>query len=194
MSARSEPTRISATLAALALVGLLVLAALATGCSSGDGGTQADDPVPAPGDAAGWTEDEIQLTIETYATLLAQGFAEQDMAVLEPVATVEQAQEEYALMAALGEGGIVMYAEPTEIEIVSVTDSAEDGLIVETREIWDYEHISLETSETVRAEDGVVYELRYALVSATGGWVVASIESIATEGDQQAPSAEDTGS
>jgi len=150
--------------------------------------------VPAPGDAAGWTEDEIQLTIETYATLLAQGFAEQDMAVLEPVATVEQAQEEYALMAALGEGGIVMYAEPTEIEIVGVTDSAEGGLIVETREIWDYEHISLETSETVRAEDGVVYELRYALVSATGGWVVASIESIATEGDQQAPSAEDTGS
>jgi hypothetical protein len=192
VSDRSEPTRFSARLAALALAAL-ALAALTAGCSSADSGTQAEEGVPAPA-AAAWTEEDIQLTIETYAELLAQGFAEQDMAVLEPVATVEQAQEEYALMAALGEGGIVMYAQPNEVEIVSVTESDSGGLIVETREIWDYEHISLETSETVRAEDGVVYELRYALVPATGGWVVASIESVAEEGEPSDPSTEDTGS
>jgi hypothetical protein len=179
MSDRSEPTPVArrASLAvALALVALAVAAsALLAGCSAEDA-----------------LREEAQATIERYAELLADGFAEMDMGVLQPVATVEQAQEEYTLMAALGEGDIIMFSEPVEIEIVGISEAADGRLIVDTREVWDYEHVTLSTSETVRAEEGVVYELRYTLVSGPEGWLVASIDSIAGEGDQPAPSVEDT--
>ncbi len=170
--------------------------ALATlGCSGGASEDESDSQVQEtviPDEAV--DASEVEDAVRAYAETLALGLSEQDLSALDSVATPEQAAEEQALLDALTDSGTIMYAEPVDIEFLSVQEMEDGSVIVETREVWDFEQISLETSEPVSSEDGSVYELQYALVrTSAGGWFVASITSQASDEDTSAPSGESTG-
>ena len=142
----------------------MALAVLA-GCST-SGSAQADD-------AAAVTN-----TVRAYNDDLARAFAEMDMNELSGSATQRQAEEEFSLMAALGEGRLRMLATLVRIEFGDVRFPAEGIAQVDTTEIWDYDHISLDTSETVRAERNVTYSLRYDLVLQGDRWLVDAVTSL----------------
>jgi hypothetical protein len=121
----------------------------------------------------------IEDAVRAYNQQLVVAFAEQDMNALAGVATEEQATREFYLMAALGEGGVRMVSTLGDIEFGDVTYPAEGQATVATRETWDYDHVSLETGDTVRSERGIVYELRYTLVLEDGLWLVAAVDPVA---------------
>ena len=122
-----------------------------------------------------------------YNGALARGFERMNMNELNRTATDEQAQREFYLMAALGEGRVRMFSTLVDIEFGEVTFPADGQASVTTTETWDYVHESLDTSETVRSERGVVYNLRYDLVLQDGRWLVDRVTSL-----DEPPSSEDT--
>lgn len=147
----------------LAVVCLVVTAVLVSSCG---GGTRDADTAT------------VQAVVREYNLALIQGFAVFDMNSLNRTATQEQAQREYHLMAALGEGRMQMLATLVSLDFEGVVFPAQETATVTTTEVWDYEHVSLDTSATVRVERGVVYHLRYTLVQRDGGWLVDDVTSI----------------
>lgn len=140
----------------------LLLAGLA-GCGSGGAAPEAS---------------AVQSTVRAYNEALARAFATMDMNELSATATEDQALNEYFLMAALGEGRVRMLSTLVSIEFGDVVFPAEGQASVTTTEVWDYAHESLDTSETVRAEQGVVYHLRYDLVLLDGRWLVDQVTAL----------------
>jgi hypothetical protein len=106
--------------------------------------------------------------------LLAEGFRILDMRVLEPMATPEQADKEFAQMSALGEGGIRL--DPTIVAITfSSIEVTDDSAVANTSEEWDYARLDIESDEVISLQDGVVYQLRYRLVRAPDRWIVTDV-------------------
>lgn len=120
----------------------------------------------------------IESAVRAYNDALSRAFVMLDMNELSRFATEEQAAREFYLMAALGEGRVQMFATLTSIEFGEVTFSEEGKAAVTTTEVWDYDHVSLDTSQTVRSERGVVYRLEYALVLRDGRWLVSGVTSL----------------
>lgn len=121
--------------------------------------------------------DLVKTRVREYNRQLSRAFAENNMNVLNTVATRDQAYTEYYQMAALGESRVRMLSQMRTIEFGDVTFSGDASATVETAETWDYEHVSMETSETVRTEKGVTYRLRYELVLQDGRWLVDKVTS-----------------
>ncbi|MDZ4178741.1 MAG: hypothetical protein U1E29_05865 [Coriobacteriia bacterium] len=119
---------------------------------------------------------ELESTVREYNRLLAEGFRTLDMGVLEPVATPEQADKEFAQMSALGEAGIRLDSTLVTITFDSI-ELADNSAIVETTEEWDYAQLDIESDDLISSQDGVAYELRYSLVRAPDRWIVTSVES-----------------
>jgi len=136
----------------------------ATGC--------VDSPAEAQSPAA------VEAAVRDYNAALVRGFETFDMNELNRVATEAQAEREYFLMAALGEGGIQMRASLVSIEFGNVAFPEEGRAQVTTTETWDYQHVSIDTSETVRTEAGVVYRLQYDLVQRNGNWLVDQVSAL----------------
>jgi hypothetical protein len=120
----------------------------------------------------------VEATVRAYNEALIRAFSSFDMNELNATATEDQAWTEFYLMAALGEGGVQMKATMVSIDFGEVTFSEDGAASVTTTEVWDYEHISLETSETVRTEQNVTYHLRYDLVEQDGRWLVNAVTSL----------------
>lgn len=131
----------------------------------------------------------VQSTVSAYNEALVRAFRALDMNELNQVATEKQAQREFYLMAALGEGRVQMFATLVSIEFGEVTFPEEGTARVTTTEVWDYDHVSLDTSETVRSERGVVYHLQYDLVLQDGRWLVDKVTSLdePTESQETTP-------
>jgi hypothetical protein len=123
-------------------------------------------------------EQAVRDAVAAYNRALADAFAQMDMNLLQGTATEAQAGSEAVMMQSLGNGGVRMLATLVSIEFGDVVFSAEGTAVVETTEVWDYRHESLDTSETVRAEQGVVYRLRYDLVLQDGRWLVDGVTSL----------------
>jgi len=136
----------------------------------------------------------VRQTVMAYTEALARGFETLDMNALNQVATEEQATQAFFLMAALGESRVRMVSELQDIEIGEVTFSQEGQASVTTTETWDYDHISIDTSETVRSERGVVYRLRYDFALTDGRWFVTNVTSLdeAPESEEPTSSASET--
>lgn len=133
--------------------------------------------------------EPILVAVRAYNVALAEAYAQQDMNLLNTVATEDQAFTEFYQMAALGEGRVRMLATLQSIEFGDVT-FPEDGVAsVTTTEVWDYIHESLDTSETVASETGVQYRLRYDLVLQDGRWLVDAVTSLdeATQSEEASP-------
>lgn len=128
----------------------------------------------------------VRSAVRTYNDALVRAFAEMDMNELNTVATEEQATKEFYLMAALGESRVRMIGVLRSIEFGEVTFTGDASATVTTTETWDYRHESLDTSETVREETGIVYRLRYDLVLQNGRWLVDAVTSL----DETTPSEE----
>lgn len=120
----------------------------------------------------------VQEAVRAYNEALIEGFVSFDMNALNVTATEEQAQRDYYLMAALGEGRVQMFSTLVSIEFGEVTFPEEGRASVTTTEVWDYDHVSLDTSETVRTERGVVYNLRYDLIRSEDRWLVDNVTSL----------------
>ena len=119
----------------------------------------------------------VQASIREYNVQLAKGYAQQDMNTLAPVATKQQAEIEYYLMASLGSGKLKMVSQLDSVEFGSIVFPGEAAAIARTSEVWDYQQISTETSAVVRSEKGVTYHLEYRLVLSDGRWLVDSVKS-----------------
>ncbi|MBN2404661.1 MAG: hypothetical protein JXE06_03685 [Coriobacteriia bacterium] len=121
---------------------------------------------------------QVRDVVRAYNTALAQAYAQQDMNLLNTVATEDQALTEFYQMAALGESRVRMIAELKSIEFGEVTFPEPETASVTTFELWDYVHESLDTSETVASETGIEYRLRYDLLLQEGQWMVNAVTSL----------------
>ena len=121
------------------------------------------------------SERQVKGTIMRYNQLLTDGFKNMNMTPLQEVATPEQAQKEYYLMAALGEGKVWMESRLKDIRFLAVRFPSESDVLVTTREKWDYSHRDIATGKTVKEVKDVVYELSYQLKRTNRGWVVTSV-------------------
>jgi len=136
----------------------------------------------------------VRQTVMAYTEALARGFETLDMNALNQVATEEQATRAFFLMAALGESRVRMVSELQDIEVGEVTFLQEGQASVTTTETWDYDHISIDTTETARSERGVVYRLRYDLALTDDRWFVTNVTSLdeLPESEESTPSAGET--
>lgn len=121
--------------------------------------------------------ERVKDAVRAYNEALVRGYAMMDMDELRGVATPEQAIKEYVLMSALGEGRARMVAHLVRVEFGPVRFSETTSASVDTTETWDYKHVSLDTSQTIRQESGVVYRLRYELVKSGDVWLVSDVVS-----------------
>jgi len=141
---------------------VIALVAITAGCA------------PEPSSSAGDTE-AVKTAVRGYNEALVRAYASLDMNELNAAATKEQAEKDFYLMAALGEGRMQMIATLKSVEFGDVTFPTEGRAIVTTEEIWDYDHVSLDTSATVRQERDVTYTLRYDLVLQDGNWLLNAV-------------------
>lgn len=130
-------------------------------------------------------ERAVQDAVRAYNEALSVAFAHMDMNKLQGTATEEQADNDAVMMQSLGSGGVRMISTLTSLKFGDVTFPAQDTAQVTTTEVWAYRHESLETSQTVRSEQGVVYHLRYDLVLENGHWLVSGVTSLDDEGTSQ---------
>jgi hypothetical protein len=101
-----------------------------------------------------------------------------DMSRMREVATDLQAQDEYVHMSALGEAGVRLLAELQDFRLEKVSLEATRA-VAETREVWDYTHVSVKSGIVLRRETGVVYLLAWDLVpAANGNWLVSDARVI----------------
>lgn len=131
----------------------------------------------APSEVTG-DEEAVRQAVADYNSALVRAYEQLDMNELGAVATKAQAERDFTLMAALGEARLQMFARQTGLEFGEVTFSESDRATVVTTEMWDYDHISLDTSETVRSERDVEHSLRYELVRTEGRWLVDEVTGI----------------
>lgn len=129
----------------------------------------------------------IHQAVTDYNDALVDTFATLDLGHLESVATTEQAADESYTLMQLQSENAVMNAELVSIEFGDVIVYAEDDVSITTHETWNYDYVSLETSEPIRAERGVTYDLRYDLVLKDGRWLVYAVDAF-----DVAPNAETT--
>jgi len=136
-------------------------------------------------------EAAVEQTVIGYTEALPVGFKTFDMNAIAHVATEEHAADQYIFMAALAEGRVQLLATLRDIQFGEVSFPEEGVASVETTESWDYDHISLDTSKTVRSARDVVYRLRYDLTLFEGRqWLVNEVTSL----DDQPISEEETSS
>lgn len=132
-------------------------------------------------------EKQVKGTIMRYDQLLAEGFLKLDMSPLQEVATPEQAQKEYYLMAALGEGKVRMESQLKEVEFLAVQFLTRSEALVTTREKWDYRHLDIRTGNEVKNKKDVIYELSYRLKKVGERWVVTSVIETAADNGKISP-------
>jgi hypothetical protein len=155
-----------------AVVALAFAVSLTAGCTYA--------PAPASRDEAG-----VKATVTRYNTLLAAGFAKQDLSQMVEVATPDQAYTEYLQGAAISEMKRRLVSELRGLEVRSVTFSSDDTATVKTTETWDYTQVSTaaDSSGTVRmTENGVVYSLVYTVRRLDGRWYVSAVKSVDASG------------
>jgi len=129
----------------------------------------------------------IHQAVTDYNDALVRTFATLDLGHLESVATPEQvADESYTLMQLQSENA-VMNAKLVNIEFGEIVLYAEDDISITTHETWDYDYVSLDTSETTRSERGVMYDLRYDLVLMDGRWLVYAVDAFDIAPDEEMP-------
>lgn len=123
-------------------------------------------------------ERAIRSTIESYNTLLVEGYRSLDMTSMREVATQLQAEDEYIYMSSLAEGGVRLDATLKDLEFVKMSVEATSAL-VETRETWDYVHYGRDDGKLLLEQRGLVYKLAYDLEKqADGRWLVSDIRAI----------------
>lgn len=127
----------------------------------------------------------IRQAVTDYNVALVRAFATLDLGELESVATTEQVTEETYTLMQLQSDNAVMDAELVSVEFGDVIVYAEDDVSITTHETWSYDFISLETSETIRSERSVKYDLRYDLVLRDGRWLVYAVDAFDVAPDQE---------
>lgn len=127
----------------------------------------------------------VRQAVTDYNDALVSAFATLDLGELESVATTEQVTEETYTLMQLQSENAVMNAELVAVEFGDLVVYAEDDVSITTHETWSYDYISLETSETIRSERGVKYDLRYDLVLQDGRWLVYAVDAFDVAPDQE---------
>lgn len=119
----------------------------------------------------------IHQAVTDYNDALVRAFATLDLGELESVATTEQVTEETFTLMQLQSENALMNAKLVSIEFGEVVVYAEDDVSITTHETWDYDYVSLESSETIRSDHGVKYDLRYDLVLKDEVWLVYAVDA-----------------
>lgn len=140
--------------------------------------------------------DAVKGAVKRYTTLLSQGYASMNMTGLTQAAEEPQVAKVYFHMAALGEGRLRMMSELKDISFSDVRFAAATSASVNTREVWDFRHVNIDTGKVERDEKGFVYRMKYHLAKKNGAWLVRDAASEAEaqpdatkKADRSAPAA-----
>lgn len=128
-------------------------------------------PVPAQADT-------IKTAINRYNQLLADGYRTMNMNQLQQVATVDQATKLYHHMAALGEARLRMDSSLKGISFIKIEQQKPGVASVQTRETWDFSHISTATGKKESEELSFIYEMRYSLKQENGRWIITNVDTL----------------
>jgi hypothetical protein len=130
--------------------------------------------------ASSVNKEEVPLkeTIMRYNILLAEGYRTMNMNPLQEVATKEQAEKLYFHMAAIGEGRLRLDSKLKNIKFTKFETGKADLASVETKEVWDYAHIDINTNSKFAEERDFVYEMGYSLKKRDGRWIVTNVVTI----------------
>lgn len=119
-------------------------------------------------------ETQAREAILQYTSLVAQGYAEMNMAVLEGAATANRVAKVASHMEALKARGLKLLAQPEIVQPTTVREVSADRLTVVSDEKWRNSYVSSPDDRETAADD-TMYRLNYVLVSVDGRWLVDEI-------------------
>ena len=128
--------------------------------------------------SAGKEDAPLKEVIMRYNMLLAEGYRKLNMNPLQEVATREQAEKLYFHMAAIGEGRLRLESTLKDIKFVKVVVGKDDQATAETKEIWDFTHIDINTGSKFAEEKDFIYEIGYTLKKLNGRWLITNVATI----------------
>lgn len=123
-------------------------------------------------------EKNVKSAIMRYNQLLAEGYRAMNMNPLQEVTTPEQATRLYHHMAALGEGQLRMDSALKGMIFAKIDYPRPDEATVQTRESWDFTHISITTGRKYAEERGFIYEMSYHLKQDGGRWIITGVDTL----------------
>jgi hypothetical protein len=125
-------------------------------------------------------EQAVRTTIESYNSMLTEGYRALNMNGMTQFATPAQAESEYIHMSSLAEADIRLDPTLKKLEILKVSVEATSAT-AETREAWEYRHYSRKTGALVLEEKGLVYQLAWDLEKQPSGqWLVSDVRAISS--------------
>ena len=140
---------------------LLLTGAVLTGCNGGKK------------DAAA-----VQAVIKRYDQLLIEGYRSFNMSPMKAVTTKEQAEKLYFHMAALAEGKLRMESTLKSITFKKIDFPKPDEAAVETKEVWDFTHVNIESGKKFAEEKDFIYEMGYILKKQGDRWIITNVNTI----------------
>lgn len=122
-------------------------------------------------------QEQVKATVMRYNQLLAEGYKNLNMGALPEVAEPPQVSKVYTHMAALGESRLRMVSQVRDVRFSDFRFANASTAQVKTSEVWDFQHINLDTQKVELDEKGYVYTIDYRLVLRNGAWKVRTAES-----------------
>jgi hypothetical protein len=121
---------------------------------------------------------QIKQVVSRYNELLIWGYKNLNMNPLQEVATEEQATKAYYHMSAMGEGKLRMDSTLKTLDFKKLEFQEKDKAVVETREVWDFTHIDINTGKKYAEEKDFIYEMGYLLKKQKDRWIVTNVTTI----------------
>lgn len=140
----------------------LIAAALLAGCQAG----------------SSQDTEQVKGTVMEYSRLLAEGYASLKMGGLAKVSDREQVTKVYYHMASLGEARTKLVSHLNEISFGELKFPNRSTATVETKELWAFRHVNIDTGKVTLEEKNYPYDLDYRLRKRNGVWLVHAVTSI----------------
>lgn len=129
---------------------------------------------------AGSSQEKKQVkgAIMAYTRLLAEGYESLKMGGLLKVADREQVTKVYYHMASLGEARTKLVSHLNDISYGELKFPNLSTATVETKELWAFRHVNIDTGKVTLEEKNYPYALDYRLRKRDGIWLVKAVTSI----------------
>ncbi|KAF0220980.1 MAG: hypothetical protein FD174_693 [Geobacteraceae bacterium] len=121
---------------------------------------------------------QVKAVIMRYNQLLVEGYKKLNMNPLQEVTTPEQATKLYYHMSALGEGKLRMDSTMKNIEFRKLEFRNNGEAVAETREIWDFTHLDMNSGKKFYEEKDFIYEMGYELKKEGGRWLITRVTAL----------------
>ncbi len=110
--------------------------------------------------------------VRQYNRMLISCYHRNDTAGLEVFATEREFSKVSHLIQGLAGQHLRMHAELRQMRIENVERWGQDNILVATRELWQYRHVSTTTNSEVKPLTKLEYQMRYNMIREKGHWKV----------------------